>query len=94
MNVSKDKKSLNIELNTDFNLYAVRKIEGLLDERTELRIDLAQSRFVNSKAVLYLNKLIQANIKVRLKNPPKILFETLHLLGLHEKWDLKSIVEP
>lgn len=94
MNVNKNKESLDIELNTDFNLFAVRKIDGLLDERTELRIDLTQARFINSKAVLYLNKLLKANINVRLKNPPKIFFETLHILGLHEKWDLKSIVEP
>lgn len=94
MKVEKKQNSLQAELNGDFNLNAVRQISELLGDRNELYIDLTHSRFVNSKAVLFLNDLIQNQKIVRLKNPPKIFFEVLHILGLHQTWDLKSIVTP
>lgn len=96
MNYKKTSKKLEIELTSDFNFKAVRKISDLLNDRSELDIDLKNARFVNSKAIIFLHKLMQSNppVVVRLKNPPKIFFELLQTLGLHKNWKLDEIVEP
>jgi len=94
MNVKKTKNSLQVALTGDFNLNSVRQISGLLSDRNELIIDLTHSRFADSKAILFLDELLKKGNSVRLKNPPKIFFEVLHILGLHESWDLKKIIEP
>jgi anti-anti-sigma regulatory factor len=88
------KSKLEVTLDGDFNLNTVRRISELMGDKEELLVDLTRSRFVNSNAIMYLNNLIRGNKIVRLKNPPKIFFETLQLLGLHEAWNLKEIVEP
>lgn len=94
MNVKKSKNSLQVALEGDFNLNCVRQISGLLSDRNELIIDLSHSRFANSKAILFLDEYLKKGNSLRLNNPPKIFFEVLHILGLHEKWDLKNIIEP
>ncbi|MDZ7720050.1 MAG: hypothetical protein U5K72_14645 [Balneolaceae bacterium] len=96
MNYKKTSNKLEIILTGDFNLKAVRKISDLLNDRSELDIDLKNARFVNSKAIIFLNKLMHRNppVVVRLKNPPKIFFKLLQILGLHKKWNLDEIVEP
>lgn len=94
MKVEKTQNSLQVQLSGDFNLNAVRLISELLSDRNEISIDLTNSRFVNSKSILFLNDLIEQHKIVRLKNPPKTFFEVLHILGLHQIWDLKSIIEP
>lgn len=94
MQYNKNKIKLDVKLDGDFNLNTVRRISELLDDRKELTIDLSHSRFVNSNAIVFLNNLMKNQIKVRLKNPPKIFFEILQLLGLHDVWNLKEIVEP
>jgi anti-anti-sigma regulatory factor len=94
MQYNKNKMKLDVKLDGDFNLNTVRRISELLDDRKELSIDLSHSRFVNSNAIVFLNNLMKNQIKVQLKNPPKIFFEILQLLGLHDVWNLKEIVEP
>lgn len=96
MNYNKTSKKLEIELTSDFNFKAVKNISDLLDDRRELFINLEHSRFVNSKAIIFLHKLMQSNppVVVRLKNPPKIFFELLQTLGLHRIWQLDEIVQP
>lgn len=96
LNYKKTSQKLEIELTGDFNFKAVRKISDLLDDRSELFINLKKARFVNSKAIIFLHKMMQSNppVVVRLKNPPKIFFELLQTLGLHRIWKLDEIVEP
>jgi hypothetical protein len=96
MQTKKSSQKLDIILPGDFNLNAVRIISENLDDRTELCIDLVHSRFVNSKAIIYLHNLMRAEpeVKVRLKNPPRIFFELLKTLGLHDVWNLDEIIEP
>lgn len=77
----------------DFNLHAVHEIKRLLGEREQLRIDLGRARFVNSEAIIFLHQLISQKLTVRLKNPPKIFFEALKILQLHQVWNLKTIIE-
>ena len=91
---TRNKHQLNVKLDGDFNLNAVRRISELLSDKDELYVDLSLSRFVNSNAIVFLNNLMQNHKKVRLKNPPKIFFECLQILGLHEIWNLNEIVEP
>ncbi|MGF1670053.1 MAG: hypothetical protein ACFCU6_06370 [Balneolaceae bacterium] len=93
MQYKKSKDSLQVVLATDFNLNAVKGIRNLFGNRNELHIDLTHSRFVNTEAVIFLHNLLRDNKKIRIKNPPKIFYEVLHILGLSKVWDLKSIVE-
>ncbi|PWN07410.1 hypothetical protein [Rhodohalobacter mucosus] len=96
MNYKKTSDRLEVTLSGDFNLNAVKKISDLLDDRSELAIDFGQARFANSKAIIFLHKIMTSKqpVKVSLKNPPKIFFELLQTLGLHENWNLDDIVEP
>ena len=79
MNYKKTGNKLEVTLSGDFNLNTVKKISDLLDDRSELTIDFGQARFANSKAVIFLHKIMKSEppVKVRLKNPPKIFFELL-----------------
>ncbi len=96
MHYKKSKEKLEVTLTGDFNLNAVRHISELLNDRTELNIDLKNSRFVNSKAIIFLHNLMieEKGVIVRLKNPPKLFFKLLQILGLHKAWNLDEIVEP
>lgn len=96
MHYKKDKHRIEVELPGDFNLNAVKLISEQLGERKDLWIDLSKAHFVNSKAIIFLHKLMFADkqVKVRLKDPPKLFFELLQTLGLHTEWKLDEIVEP
>lgn len=96
MHYKKGKEKLEVTLPGDFNLNAVRHISELLDDRNELHIDLKNSRFVNSKAIIFLNNLLgeERSVTVRLRNPPNLFFKLLQILGLHKAWNLDEIVEP
>lgn len=94
MNYKRHDNRLKVELGGDFNLSAVRDLRKLLDKGEDLHIDLKNARFVNSEAIIFLHKLIRNQRRVRLKNPPKIFFKALQIMGLHQNWNLKSIVEP
>lgn len=96
MQYKKDKHRIEVELPGDFNLNAVRLISEQLGERRDLKIDLSKAHFVNSKAIIFLHKLMfgEKHVKVRLKDPPKLFFELLQTLGLHAVWKLDEIVEP
>jgi len=99
MNTIQTKKSSNkleVILPGDFNMNAVRMISEQLDDRAELSVDLVHSRFVNSKAIIFLHMLMKTDpqVKVSLKNPPRVLFELLNALGLQDNWNLDEIIEP
>lgn len=96
LQAKKSKRKLEVVLQGDFNLNAVRMVSESLNDRSELSIDLSHSRFVNSKAIIFLHNLMHSEpeVKVRLKNPPRILFELLKTLGLHDVWKLDEIIEP
>lgn len=96
MQYKKTKQKLEVELPGDFNLNAVRIISELLNDRTELNIDLKKSRFVNSKAIIFMHNLMknEKGVTVKIKNPPRLFFEHLQILGLHNVWKLDEIVEP
>lgn len=93
MQFNKTKNSLQVQLPGDFNLVAVQGINKELHDRKELLIDLQHSRFINSEAIRFLHKSMMEGKQVRLKNPPRIFYEVLRILDLHEVWDLKNIVE-
>lgn len=93
MKYKKTKNRLTARLTGDFNLDTVREFKHIFDDRDELYIDLECSHFVDSEAIIFLHNLIQDQKKVRLKNPPRVFFDALRILGLHETWDLTNIVE-
>lgn len=94
MNYKKTKDRLDVVLTTDFNLNAVRQIQKLLKDRHELYIDTSGSRFINSEAIIFMHNYINSGNKLQIKDPPRIFYVALHILGLHEVWDLKTIVTP
>lgn len=94
MNYKKTKKKLEVVLTTDFNLNAVRQIQKLLKDRQELYIDATKSRFINSEAIIFMHKFIENGKKLQIREPPRIFYVALHILGLHDVWDLKTIVTP
>ncbi len=93
MDFKKTGNRLSVTLLGDFNLNIVRRIKNLLEDKDELYIDLERARFVNSEAIIFLHKQIHNNRTIRLKNPPKIFYEALKILGLHNDWNLKTIIE-
>lgn len=93
MEYQKASNELTVYLQDDFNLDAVREIEALLGDREILKIDLERARFVNTEAIIFLHRQMQDQKKVHLINPPKLFYEALQILGLHEIWDLTNIVE-
>lgn len=96
MQIEKSRQKLNVVLPGDFNLNTVRIISDEIGDRKEIGIDLANARFVNSKAIIFLHKLMykELPVKVKLKNPPRIFFELLKIMGLHTVWNLEEIIEP
>jgi hypothetical protein len=94
MNYKKTKNKLEVVLSTDFNLNAVRQIQKLLKDREHLYIDTSNSRFINSEAIIFMHRYMDEGKKLEIKNPPRIFYIALHILGLHEVWDLKTIITP
>ena len=84
---------LDICLKRDFNLLTTRKIARLAADADAICIDLTQSRLVDSEALMLLYRLVRADKQVTLKNPPPILDEIIHILGLEPVLDLKAMVE-
>lgn len=96
MKVTKHAQKLEVILESDFNLNAVKHISSLMKDRSELSIDLKNARFVTSKAIIYMHNLMhtEKQVRVHLINPPKTFFELLRTLELHEVWNLEEIVQP
>ena len=84
---------LDVTLRRDFNLLTARKVDRLADEAEEIHIDLARSRLVDSEALMVLFRLVRSGKHVRLKNPPPILGEIIHILGLESVLNLEELVE-
>ena len=84
---------LDIRLKRDFNLLTTRKIARLATDADTIFIDLTRSRIVDSEALMLLFRLVRAGKQVSLKNPPPILDEIIHILGLEPVLDLKKMVE-
>ncbi len=92
MQYIKSKEKLHVTLTGDFNLKATLDIEQLMSERTELLVDMADSRFADSNAIIFLDRLLESSKKVKILNPPDIFFEVAYILGIHKKWDLENMV--
>ncbi len=84
---------LDIRLKRDFNLLTTRRIARLAEDADTVSIDLTRSRIVDSEALMLLFRLVRAGKEVSLKNPPPILDEIIHILGLESVLDLKKMVE-
>ena len=84
---------LDITLRRDFNLLTARKVARLADDAEEIHLDLTRSRLVDSEALMLLYRLVRAGKQVKLKNPPPILDEIIHILGLETVLNLEVLVE-
>ena len=93
MDFNQSGSRLDVKLQRDFNLLTTRKIARLADEVDEIHIDLTNSRLVDSEALMLLYRLVRAGKQVKLKSPPPILNEIIHILGLEPVLNLKEMVE-
>ena len=84
---------LDVKLQRDFNLLTTRKIARLADEVDEIHIDLTNARLVDSEALMLLYRLVRAGKQVKLKSPPPILNEIIHILGLEPVLNLEELLE-
>lgn len=85
----KDGYILRIKLARDFNLRIKKMIESRLHpDTTSLEIDLGNSRFIDSEAVIFMHSWLENGYTLRLINPPEVLGELLDILGLLNSWRL------
>jgi anti-anti-sigma regulatory factor len=88
-----NRRQLSIRLSRDFNLLMARRIEKLAEEVDAVRIDLTQSKIVDSEAIGALHRLITSGKTVALVNPPRIFGEAIRILGLDDVIKLDEITE-
>ena len=93
MDIEKTNQQLNVCLIRDFNLLAARKIKKLANDVETIRIDLKNSRFVDSEAIKLLYEWVKQGKKVRLIKPPEIFFEVISVLGLDKIFSLDEMLE-
>ena len=93
MHIEKIGNQLTIKLLRDFNLLTARKIDRLSRDVSNITIDLANSRFVDSEALKVLYRLVTSGKVIKLKNPPELFSEIIQVLGLHPVFDVKKMVE-
>lgn len=81
--------TLRIKLARDFNLRIKKMIESRLHpDSTSLEIDLGNSRFIDSEAVIFMHRWLENGNRLRLINPPEVLGDLLDILGLLNSWRL------
>ena len=93
MYIEETGRNLRVCLIRDFNLLAARKIEKLAKDAQTVKIDLKNSRFVDSEAIKILYKWVKEGKRVKLRNPPELFFEVVAVLGLDQLLQLDELVE-
>ena len=84
---------LVIKVQGAFNLRAKNMIESRLRPETNtLRIDLKESKFIDSEGVIFLHRWQTAGNKLQLLHPPDLFVEILEILELDDRWDLDEII--
>jgi len=94
MHYTTSKNSIDIQLDKDFNLVAAQQIDALVGSKNNVRLDLTHARLVDSEAIAMLHRYMLEGRRVILKNPPKIFYEVIRILGLHTHWNLDELIDP
>lgn len=91
INISRKESQLELKIDHNFNLRAKNMINTrLAPEISALSIDLSNCRIVDSEAVIFMYKWLQAGNELHLNSPPKILFEILDVLEIRDEWNQLS----
>lgn len=94
MQVTHNQNKLEVVIERNFNLSAIRELEQHLDETIDhLVINLEHSFFLDSEAIIFMHRWMKQDKKLKLLNPPEIFFEILDVLELTESWKLEQITE-
>lgn len=94
MKINHRNSTLEVTIERNFNLAAIRELDQHVDETTEnLIINLKHSFFIDSEAIIFMHRWMESGKKLTLRNPPDILYEILDALGLSDSWDLEEIIE-
>jgi len=93
MKFEKSKHSIRFTIERDFNLLAVRNMKSLINDTKNVFIDLTASKLVDSEAIIFIHRLLKKGVSVHVKNPPKIFYEVVQILGLENEWNLSEMVD-
>jgi anti-anti-sigma regulatory factor len=94
MKVTPNGSRLEVVIERNFNLSAIRELEEHLSEDIdELVINLKYSFFLDSEAVIFMHRWLEKGKKLRLLNPPEIFYEILDVLDLTTSWKLDQIID-
>ena len=89
VSIHKTGSTLEITVSKPFNLRVREIIESRLSpEITTLKIDLTNSRIIDSEAVIFMYNWNKNRGTLELINPPAVFFEILDILELTDHWDL------
>lgn len=87
LNTHKTGTTLEVTVHRALNLWTKNMIESRLsDEIDSLQIDLTSCPFIDSEGVMFMYRWQQEGHKLRLINPPEVLFEILDILELKRSW--------
>lgn len=93
MKVTRSKDRLEVVIERNFNLSAIRELEQHLGEDIdELVINLEYSFFLDSEAIIFMHRWLEQGKKLRLLNPPEIFYEILDVLDLTNSWKVDQIL--
>lgn len=85
----KSEDTLKVTLLDNFDILTRNKIESRATrEIDKLEIDFSNCRILDSEAVIFMYKWNKSGKKLKLLNPPDILFEILEILELSDIWEL------
>lgn len=94
MQVKRNDSILEVIIERNFNLAAIRELQQHINENNVgLIIDMKHSFFLDSEAIIFMHRWMKDGKDLKLRYPPLILNEILEVLGLSKQWDLKKIIE-
>lgn len=94
MQVTRNHNRLDVVIERNFNLSAIRELEQHIEESTDyLIINLKHSFFLDSEAIIFMHRWQQQGKKLKLINPPEVFYEILEVLDLTDSWNLEQIID-
>jgi len=86
MNFESKGNTLTIYVRRYFNYNVVGQIKKIYKQEKKVIISLNNVKFLDSEAIIFLQKLMFDGAKITLINAPDLLFECLRILNLKQFW--------
>jgi anti-anti-sigma regulatory factor len=89
MEIKHEKGRLFIEINGNLDYLKVKELEKrITEEDKNIEIRFVCSNFIDTEGIKFLYTLYRNGVKIILKNPPELFFQTVKILSLEELTDL------